>query len=105
MRGRYAPFPSPASTRSPKQARLHDDLEILVSATGEAHQHVLPRVLTRDRRKLGDRVLGPDARIVKPRRNGVRLAYLPLVVLEDERARSVKDADAPADDRRRVLAA
>src|SRR5204863_6089931 len=43
-------------------------------------------------------VLGADARIVEPRRHGVRLAYLPLFVLQHERARAVQDADASAND-------
>src|SRR6185503_11667632 len=44
-----------------------------------------------------------DARVVEARGDGVRLADLPVVVLQHERARAVQHALTAASDRRRVL--
>src|SRR6266540_844750 len=44
-------------------------------------------------------VLRPDARVVEPRADGVRLADLPVLVLEEQRARAVQHARDTASDR------
>src|SRR5438093_801544 len=51
------------------------------------------------------RVLGTHTRIVEAGRDGMRLVDLSVGVLEDEAARAVQYAFAPADDRRGVLPA
>ena len=71
----------------------------------------LQRVFVRHVRVLGaaeraePRVLGADRGVVEPRRDRMRELDVPVLVLQDERARSLQHAGAPAGEARRVAPA
>src|SRR5688500_9296478 len=66
---------------------------------------VVPRNELDAIRVVNNRELGPDSRVVQTGGYGVRLADLPVLVLQHVAARSVQHADRASADRRCVLAA